>query len=317
MNIDLLSKMVRELILDHDRVTLPGLGTFVAELVPASFSDKGYTINPPYRRLSFRPSKEEDNLLANLYSRSNNVDEDVAQRIIADFVGEMKEVLQEKKVVVFPALGRLRATRENNFFFVSDEDIDIYPEGFGLAPVSLKTHQETREEVSAAVEELKQIMEAPQPGPEPEAAPAPVSESVQVSASEPQPEAAPEPKAEPVPEPKPESETEPATVSEPDSQPASEPKPEPAPEPEEGPEAVSESGPAPQPVPETAGESGAPGIRSDRRKKIILAVSIPIAAAVLLLLAYILVARLNPEFIDSILYDPEQLEILNYAGEKD
>ena len=70
-------------------------------------------------------------------------------------------------------------------------------------------------------------------------------------------------------------------------------------------------------MPETAGESGAPGIRSDRRKKIILAVSIPIAAAVLLLLAYILVARLNPEFIDSILYDPEQLEILNYAGEKD
>ena len=97
MNIDLLSKMVRELILDHDRVTLPGLGTFVAELVPASFSDKGYTINPPYRRLSFRPSKEEDNLLANLYSRSNNVDEDVAQRIIADFVGEMKEVLQEEE----------------------------------------------------------------------------------------------------------------------------------------------------------------------------------------------------------------------------
>lgn len=301
MNIDLLSKMVRELILDHDRVTLPGLGTFVAELVPASFSDKGYTINPPYRRLSFRPSKEEDNLLANLYSRSNNVDEDVAQRIIADFVGEMKEVLQEKKVVVFPALGRLRATRENNFFFVSDEDIDIYPEGFGLAPVSLKTHQETREEVSAAVEELKQIMEAPQPGPEPEAAPAPVSESVQVSESETGPETAPASEF----------------VSEPESQPASEPKPEPAPEPEEGPEAVSESGPAPQPVPETAGESGAPGIRSDRRKKIILAVSIPIAAAVLLLLAYILVARLNPEFIDSILYDPEQLEILNYVGEKD
>ena len=329
MNIDLLSKMVRELILDHDRVTLPGLGTFVAELVPASFSDKGYTINPPYRRLSFRPLKEEDNLLANLYSRSNNVDEDVAQRIIADFVGEMKEVLQEKKVVVFPALGRLRATRENNFFFVSDEDIDIYPEGFGLAPVSLKTHQETREEVSAAVEELKQIMEAPQPGQMPELQPVPetepqpegqsalASESVQVPESETGPTPASEPESQPASEPKPETAPASEFVPEPESQPASEPKPEPAPEPEEGPEAVSESGPAPQPVPETAGESGAPGIRSDRRKKIILAVSIPIAAAVLLLLAYILVARLNPEFIDSILYDPEQLEILNYAGEKD
>ena len=46
MDIDLLAKMVKEAILDHDVVTLPGVGCFVAELVPSSFSDKGYTINP-------------------------------------------------------------------------------------------------------------------------------------------------------------------------------------------------------------------------------------------------------------------------------
>ena len=51
MDIDLLAKMVKEAILDHDTVTLPGVGCFVAELVPSTFSDKGYTINPPYRRL--------------------------------------------------------------------------------------------------------------------------------------------------------------------------------------------------------------------------------------------------------------------------
>ena len=45
MDIDLLSKMVKELILDNDEVSLPGVGSFVAELVPSSFSDKGYTIN--------------------------------------------------------------------------------------------------------------------------------------------------------------------------------------------------------------------------------------------------------------------------------
>ena len=33
MDIDLLSKMVKELILDNDRVVLPGLGSFVAEIV--------------------------------------------------------------------------------------------------------------------------------------------------------------------------------------------------------------------------------------------------------------------------------------------
>ena len=37
MDIDLLSKMVKELILDNDRVVLPGLGSFVAEIVPSTF----------------------------------------------------------------------------------------------------------------------------------------------------------------------------------------------------------------------------------------------------------------------------------------
>ena len=54
MDIDLFAEIIKELLLDNDEVTLPGLGTFVTEVVPASFSDKGYTILPPYRKLMFR-----------------------------------------------------------------------------------------------------------------------------------------------------------------------------------------------------------------------------------------------------------------------
>lgn len=163
MDIDLLSKMVKELILDNDRVVLPGLGSFVAEIVPSTFSDKGYTINPPYRKLYFRSKPDEGPDLALFYAKSNSVSEEVAQRIIADFIAEMKEILFVRKTIVFPGLGRLRATKENNVFFVADEDLDIYPEGFGLEPISLKTHQETREEVSAAVADLKSILDATEP----------------------------------------------------------------------------------------------------------------------------------------------------------
>ena len=161
MDIDLLSKMVRELILDNDKVFLPGLGAFVAEVVPSSFSDKGYTVNPPYRRLSFRTKAEPDCLLADLYAASNGVDAEVAERIVGTFTSEMREVLKSKKVVVFPGLGRLRATKENNFFFVADEDLDIYPEGFGLEPVSLKSHQDVRSpmQMSAMMDDLKSILE--------------------------------------------------------------------------------------------------------------------------------------------------------------
>ena len=159
MDIDLLSKMVKELILDKDEVSLPGVGTFVAEMVPSVFSDKGYTINPPYKRLSFRQKGTgDDSLLIGFYARCNNLDIETASRIIREFLHEMRHVLETRKSIVFPGLGKLRATRENYFFFVADEDLDIYPEGFGLEPISLKTHEETPAEVSATMAALRGIL---------------------------------------------------------------------------------------------------------------------------------------------------------------
>ena len=109
MDIDLLSKLVKELIMDHDEVALPGVGTFVAELVPSSFSDRGYTINPPYRRLYFRQRANEDNLLTGFYLKANNLSADsaegkVAEQGMLDFLKEMRELLLEKKTITFPGL---------------------------------------------------------------------------------------------------------------------------------------------------------------------------------------------------------------------
>ena len=140
MDIDLLSRMVGELIVDNDQVGLPGVGTFVAEMVPASFSDKGFTINPPYRRLSFRPGQLEDKLLIDFYASSNHIPRDAAAIYLKQFLAEMRAVLEERKSITLPGLGRLRATRENALFFVPEEGLDIFPGGVGLRPVSLKSH---------------------------------------------------------------------------------------------------------------------------------------------------------------------------------
>ena len=193
--------MVKELILDNDRVVLPGLGCFVAEIVPSTFSDKGYTINPPYRRLYFRARPDQGDELVKFYAKSNNLQMDMADRIITDFVAELKSVLHTKKTVVFPGLGRLRATKENNVFFVADEELDIYPDGFGLEPISLKTNQETVEEVSAAVSGLKSLLQETVP-----------EKTVETPV---EPVAQPEPVIEPVVEPEPVSEPEPVVATEP------------------------------------------------------------------------------------------------------
>ena len=162
MDIDLLAKMVGELILEHDEVALPGVGTFVAELVGASFSDKGFTINPPYRKLSFRQREGDGSLLVDFYARTNSLEKSTAEDILTRYLAEMKEVLKTRKFIIFPGLGRLRATKENLFFFVPDENLNIYPEGFGLEPVSLKSHEEMEEvtdleETAAAVAAIQGV----------------------------------------------------------------------------------------------------------------------------------------------------------------
>lgn len=161
MDIDLLSKIIKELIHDCDKITLPGLGAFIAEVVPATFSDRGYTINPPYKRLIFRQGLEEDSLIVDLYAESNNVSQNDAERILREFLMELKNILFQKKTIIFPGLGRLRATKENNIFFIADEDLDIYPLGFAMEPISLKTNKATSEDVKESVEELASILNTP------------------------------------------------------------------------------------------------------------------------------------------------------------
>lgn len=283
MDIDLLSKMVKELILDNDRVALPGLGSFVAEVVPSTFSDKGYTINPPYRRLYFRSKPDEGRELAGFYASTNKVEEDMAERIIKDFVSELKSVLHTKKTVVFPGLGRLRATKENNVFFIADEDLDIYPAGFGLEPISLKTHQETREEVSAALTDLKSILEEPKA----EAIPEPSPEL----ASEPLPEPAPVPETPEVQESADAEASEPETVKVQAAEPVEEQKTEPKP--------AEVSVPVSEPV-------------KPKRKTILILSICLVAFVIVLLIAFAVVGRLCPDWIDQFLYSPEELKILNY-----
>ena len=316
MDIDLFSKMIKELILDNDRVVLPGLGCFVAEMVPATFSDKGYTINPPYRRLYFRAKPDTDDSLVNFYAETNGLDRGVACRILGDFIAELRTIIYTKKLVVLPGLGRLRATKENNIFFIPDEDLDIYPAGFGLEPISLKTHKETAQEVSAAVVGLRSILDdvvpvaghVKEPVPAAEQPVEPVTESAETVAetAEAVADAAAEP-AEAVEPAEPvgavaEAAAEPAEtveLAEPVAEPAEVVQPEPSPEP----------APQPEPMIELAPEAVA--VKKPVWKKLLVLAGVLVALAVILLIAFVVVARVAPEWLDTILYTPEELEILN------
>lgn len=332
MDIDLLSKMVKELILDNDEVSLPGVGSFVAELVPSSFSDKGYTINPPYKRLSFRKKADaSDNVLIDFYAKSNNVDKETASKIVIDFLSEMQKVLELRKSIVFPGLGKLRATKENIFFFVADEDLDIYPEGFGLEPISLKTHEETPAEVSATIAALQDILnpeetesqsgsgeqpEAESGSEEPSEAVSDPEDAPEVTGDEhPEPESSQEAEGESDNAQKPEQQT---TAEESDRQSENESQSEAEGKQEKEPQPEPESGNELQPEPQVESDDSKqprtePAKKSRKGWKALIWTAVAIAAlAVTFIVGFVILAHIAPDFIDSILYTQEELEIINH-----
>ena len=262
--------MIGELMLETDSLSLPGIGTFTAEEMPASFSDKGYTVNPPYRRLSFTSAQAEDGRLAALYAASNQgLSQADAASIISSFCASLAEELKSRKSVDLPGLGRLRSTREGQLFFVADPDLDISPDACGLTSVSLKTHSLSVAELPDGISELASGLKTAETIPEAEK-----TQSRDQNQAETIPEAE---MADQVGHDEPTTSHDEATVGH------DEPK------------------PAPKPP---------KALRKPKSKAFKWTVGL-ISAAAVLLVAFVVVSRLAPDFTDKLLYTPEQLQILN------
>lgn len=302
MDIELLSRMVAELIVKNDSVGLPGMGSFVAEIVPASFSDRGYSITPPYRKLSFRGGYPTDSLLVDYYAKSNGTDKEEARSTITDYVIQMKSVLKERKTIIFPGLGKLRATKDNTFFFVPDENLDIYPDGITLQPISLKTHSVSSEELARAVSSISELIAA-QPKP---------AETTQLSDSQDTAEVDQPAAEQPASDPQPEVGVQSCPSEQPvqADQPASDPQPEVAVQP----------GPSEQPVPsdqpvqveQPAATTIDPEPDNGKSKRWWIWPLVVLGLVIVALAVFMILGRTAPDLIDPLLYTPEELRIINY-----
>ena len=317
MDIDLFSEIIKDLILDNDEVTLPGLGTFVSEVMPSTFSDKGYTINPPYRKLSFRQRESwNGRLLADFYSKANGTDFETSEKILSEYISGLRSILQTRKIVVLPGLGRLRATKENAFFFIADEDLDIYPYGVGLEPVSLKTHEETPEEVADGVAELRKIIDEPVQATLAEEVTSTGSVTEETPAVEESPVIEEEPVAEEVTSAGAVTEESPAVEEEPvaelvkatDLREASQTSSQ------EASQAASQSASqdTSREEPVEREERRSPLRRRKAWRTAAIVTASALGVAILALGIFIVLSRVAPDFIDSILYTPEELRIINY-----
>lgn len=190
--------ILKESLVERGSACLPGLGSLALEEVPAYFSDRGFTINPPYQKIVFSPDGNGDDSLVRRYAKDNGVSVARASEIVAEHVASLEKDLRVSRTVLLPGLGYLRMTHDGNVFFVAGEGLSFGLDYDMLEPVSLRN-----------LPALSAVAAEPEPEPEPVASAEPAAEPELAPAIEPEPEPAAEP------EPTPTAESEPATVSEP------------------------------------------------------------------------------------------------------
>ena len=164
MTIESFTSCLEEFIMEHDRLLVPGLGSFTAGLQAATISDNGFTINPPYRKLEFIYGEDlgigENEQYDYLYSIKEKMDLEKVREELAEIISEIKREVEANSLVELPGLGKLRSLGDGHLFFVMDKDAQIYPEGFALSSVSLKNRVSGIPEVVAAPKPVEQPVAA-------------------------------------------------------------------------------------------------------------------------------------------------------------
>ena len=164
MTIESFTSCLEEFIMEHDRLLVPGLGSFTAGLQAATISDNGFTINPTYRKLEFIYGEDlgigENEQYDYLYSIKEKMDLEKVREELAEIISEIKREVEANSLVELPGLGKLRSLGDGHLFFVMDKDAQIYPEGFALSSVSLKNRVSGIPEVVAAPKPVEQPVAA-------------------------------------------------------------------------------------------------------------------------------------------------------------
>ena len=148
MEISLFSKCIKELIVEHDRVDVPYLGTFTAEMMPATYSDRQTTIHPPYRKMSFHKGEvalSEGRLLLDKVRREAGVSLEQAGVELGWCLSRLSSELEGRKICRLPGLGVMRANARNEFYFVPDDNLDIWPDGVGFEAIAIKVSEKKDE----------------------------------------------------------------------------------------------------------------------------------------------------------------------------
>lgn len=139
MDLKQLGEYLTDLLYTSERVSLPGLGSFVSEEVPATITSFGTQLNPPSAKTKFSTSETwNDELLERLYASREGISLTLAKEEISEQVEQLKKKLTAEKSVTIPGVGTLEYISEYDIRFTVAQGYNFWPESIGLESINIK-----------------------------------------------------------------------------------------------------------------------------------------------------------------------------------
>ena len=125
---------IRELLLWHNCVIIPGMGGFVTSYLKAEINNSRHLFAPPSKKIAFNKNlKNNDGLLANHIAIAENKSFEQAVKMIDDYSENSLALLNKGRQVILQGIGKLYFDKEQNLQFDPSHEVNLLIDSFGLS----------------------------------------------------------------------------------------------------------------------------------------------------------------------------------------
>ncbi len=142
-----IAKYISELLFEHEKVIIPGLGAFFSEASSAQINQKDKSISPPQKKIRFNPAlRIDDNLLTNHISSVENIPLKEAKTAIEDFVKTCIDETNQGKKIKLIDIGVLYKDSNEKMAFIPESNKNYDLNTFGMSDVNTPPSKKTNED---------------------------------------------------------------------------------------------------------------------------------------------------------------------------
>ncbi len=142
-----LQKIIKELLVKNNFVSLPGLGSFVQSYQHAKLSPDGKKFLPPSEEVSFDPNRTFNDEVLEQYTQSKlGLSRDDSIDAVKEFVNSVKETISKGNNVFFDSIGTLKKDSAGRIILEEAQDMEKISSTFGLQAVDVS--DSTKQQIS-------------------------------------------------------------------------------------------------------------------------------------------------------------------------